>query len=1264
MQIRAQQMVKKIGDTSFSGVKKKIENDTKGVYKFYAPAYDKDKYALLLQVMDVRESKDGKFNVDDTWGKPVSLPESYEAFKTDGSFICPKNCLGDENYPEYLGYRFVLYDKNDYQNAVKNGDDVSKLPVAAYVNDPGVKSTEYYGAIFNIVSDKIGVTPKGGSATHIFYDSFDSLPNVNRKDFRRTHFNKAGGDIDSLIKHKKELEPYRYVMTNPYMGKDSISSHKYWGEQFYQMPSVEKFKDVVVDLYKDGKGYIADGAFTSQSIQSPYFQDVLKNGKDSEYYNWFKTEGRIRVGVLPDTTFSVAKEDDPSQHIGIKIVNPLNSSDYDSKKPSYIQFFDERLVSDEQLKDSKHLIKAYDKMNSEDPYDISTHQDSVLPYHFEIDYTDPSIVDRFGHDKVIMLKDVKHLENLLSFKNFDIVRKGEAGGADYWDGNVDMVKMNFSGPSNSDSNYEGYREAKNHLYGVATYWTKFVHDALFEQVATKIANNNTEELSEIAQKNDLTEKETEGILNGNGFKLGYKSAEEITDAFKFETIPTSPEISAMIGTPSFQEVAQDSGLRQKMANFVLDVLSELDAKEELVEEDYGGNKTLTQYGSKVADILSQNILTYAILKGFSPDSNVEYDVKKDIVRADETTRETSLKEIGVSADTYSKEKKLKQLASAVSKSLNDETVSDLASKLNKSKLLNCTSKDFARAEEFVQKTGGGLNWRFDAAKDIANLTFHRDRLESFEKSWDDVIDVWSHFVSNIKEINPSSYVIAEITGIWDFYNYTKDLYNNEEAARESFGKYFKPNEAERIFFEKTGATTGSNYSYFYSPVPRAMGQSYENGDDSSYASFNAIKNSVGEFFRNSTFQNIAHAHNFVDNHDKPRALHGIVLDVKQYLGDYKDAKGTLGTVFGENNPYNGNTDMLNPKAVTVAEAFINTSKGILKDEEAETFRKAAADLALGKFKENDTASYRRAGVFGQNPFDKTLHDVMEQAKYISGGKWMSDERAQKVEKEIYKKLLAPALPKMAATMEIMTALPGVPFTYMGDNFGMTGYEYSSKNITVANRNLIPFELVDENSKDFNEDIKKLHDRMAATAGLYKLKGMSASADGTTIKLDQNDDKHLAFYKYNDRGSEVIQVISTVGLPNDIKAPMDENAKETVSSIKISTEGFKIPDTKEKEVYRRLVYDEKTGKYVDEKQGQKPVEYIIVDGELKRKDGNGDITLNSTLTNFYKVKDEPNAIINNQFRIKTKAKATEENQAKAEKADRSAMRNTLVKYRFR
>ncbi len=65
----------------------------------------------------------------------------------------------------------------------------------------------------------------------------------------------------------------------------------------------------------------------------------------------------------------------------------------------------------------------------------------------------------------------------------------------------------------------------------------------------------------------------------------------------------------------------------------------------------------------------------------------------------------------------------------------------------------------------VRKSGLGLAWRLDAAKDVIDMDAVRNGDLTFDQAWDQVIEFWSKFVQVVKKKNPNAYIVAEITDV-------------------------------------------------------------------------------------------------------------------------------------------------------------------------------------------------------------------------------------------------------------------------------------------------------------------------------------------------------------------------------------------------------------------------------------------------------------------------------------------------------------------
>ena len=223
-------------NVSFEGLERTVDN----VYKFFAPPYDKDKYDILLEVCPVVEDGRGGFKFDEKISKtPITINKSYNDLRLTGVTAYPRTtAISNPSSSEYMGYRFRLVDKKDAANAFKNvnskntNNPFSQIETKKLILDAGTRMGTQFGE-FTVVSNRMGVTPKSGSAIHMFYDTYaPKMSPDKRSKYVRNHFNKALGSVEDFLRYPDEIKPYRYVMTNPYIGVDSVSSHKYWGENF------------------------------------------------------------------------------------------------------------------------------------------------------------------------------------------------------------------------------------------------------------------------------------------------------------------------------------------------------------------------------------------------------------------------------------------------------------------------------------------------------------------------------------------------------------------------------------------------------------------------------------------------------------------------------------------------------------------------------------------------------------------------------------------------------------------------------------------------------------------------------------------------------------------------------------------------------------------------------------------------------------------------------------------------------------------------
>ena len=1295
---KAQSTDTKNGQVSFTGQKSIVKETGAQKFRFFAPPYDNTKYSVVLELVPVKDEKDG--NGQNTGnlvanGKPVLLRNSLAALKYGSYDLDAK----DANLPksDMVGYRFVLIN-NDKLKETKDLDASRE----GYLLDSGNVATKGNDK-FSYFSKRQGFVNKSGPMYHIFPDAYNVKDN---DDFVRNHFNKAGGNIQGMIEKlnekDSELEPYEMIISTPLFGADDISSHGYWTMNPFQIAStkgtLEDFKQLQNAMFDHGKTYVADGAFTSQSFEGPQLQHVLKWGKESPFFNWFKADitdapnSNIKLGVLPDSLITkTSNKNSPEykraetlkENIAFKVVNPKfieanendrlgktkANPDYDPKKPTYIQFYDKRLAGS-QGDDLKNLIVNYGETGTPDNhYDVTEHQDSVQPFYFEVDPND----NRFKTKGATLqqLNETGYISDngsvrkgydaFFQFDNYSITTKGQSGSATTWDGNVDLIKMNISNPKGTQEDIKGNKQVKNHFYNIATYWTKVTNDSLTEHIAKNIGENQNAAFKNIsnnydikdAELNNIYAKAKAGTFNSVFEKeLSAKTTESVmTNAlagFPLESIEFSPDLTAVLSTDyitprpkdanaddrlskaELLELAPDSVkslYKNNMQNYLVSILTKLDDKMPADKKLFeGGNVVrLTDYGKAVTDIISADILKYGVVKGLFPDVEVKFD-KDGTVYYDPNLKYKGVRSLGINEPGAEYEAKavLSKLKKGFDRITNEDN-SDLVKALY-TRFKDIDAAGIITAKAVINRTGSGLNWRPDAAKDVADLDQRRanNPQMKFEDCWDGVIDFWGGFIERIRNENPGSYVIAEVTDLWSFYN------GSDEEKKRDFGKYVNPDIAERMLYDKTGATTGSNYSTFFGLYPEFYGQNYEHGTTNwqanehgnfygrlysmqDFIQGNPFNKGVGEFFKTASPQFINHNHIFVNNHDKPRPFHCVSLDMELFLSELKtdDAKAVARKVTNSND-----YDHMSSMGVAVGQKYLEIFKEGAKDlgiaensQDMMLIKKAIGDLTMGKFLENNTPDMQRSRAFGFSPFDVTMKDVIQQARYIAkenGINWglsdkkPSDKKLSKKEQALIDSTfdkLQPEMKKLASMFKTMMFTVGVPTLFAGDEMAHSGYETPTKNIQLAIRNIVHHDWLGPNSG--KKAVKEMYKEVTGAAKIHKDKKLSALADGFPLIVPQGDNNYGALYKYNDRGSEVLVVYSNKRMDrdgmNDMRsnvrkqhamAPLKEGVEDKISSIDLE---FMNPQDgasrgtigKNGDLFRKMVYE--NGKYVPSKE---------------------------------------------------------------------------------
>ncbi len=115
-----------------------------------------------------------------------------------------------------------------------------------------------------------------------------------------------GGDIQGIIDRLDYIKSIGF--TGIYMTPlfESDSSHKYDVNNYYKIDKAfgdnETLGKLVEEAHKRGLKVMLDAVFNHSGFRHPYFQDVVKNGKDSIYYDCFHIIDKSKPVINFETT--------------------------------------------------------------------------------------------------------------------------------------------------------------------------------------------------------------------------------------------------------------------------------------------------------------------------------------------------------------------------------------------------------------------------------------------------------------------------------------------------------------------------------------------------------------------------------------------------------------------------------------------------------------------------------------------------------------------------------------------------------------------------------------------------------------------------------------------------------------------------------------------------------------------------------------------------------------------------------------------------
>ena len=1093
-----------------------------------------------------------------------------------------------------------------YHYVVKNHDNVSH-PGEEYIQIDAGDSIKEYGTAYNVVTQNGSQMSKGGSMKLVNIDSqnvgvvYDEHGKwvINKElqdkalDAVKTLTNVYGGTAAGLEKDIEEgkFDPYSRIISLPVFTREDFTSHKYWIENIFQpcnsLMNINNYRTLQEKMFAHNLNFVSDGAFVNEGLMGTHFTNMLRWGGDSPYFRWFRAgnlkDSPLSLGVFPKRTENVSWKLVNSPKIYTQTpsgnVEEKSNKKYNPNEPTYIQFFDKRLVTDAEKQDPQFLIRSYSKLNTKDGYDLSTHDDSVFPYFFEVNpKTVKENVLRFNQHNSYLSKDDKvkfdgyEAARIMS-KNENFVVDGKfESGFETWDANPDIAKLNFvlsnndlktlKNMPNKDALLEEAKirqancQVQDYTIEGGKYWTRKTNDILRLHVAQTLnsvdAANPHAAFKKITELSDgekfpkvlkaqIFENEVKNVLNGF-----YKTSRNLSHEGKneqileqlmnmpLETIEFGTNLVGVLGSPliSKRAVSEDqigvsryeiykqgnpnlpdeySKTYNEMDNIYKNEMSVFTAKildkvnEQLSKDNklFNGEE-VTEFGQYVLPLIVPQIAKFAVVKAFAPDVKADYNKNNGEITYDyKALLNTHLQSLNLPKAGSPEDEamlvleKMKNGIKGISSS-----DADFIAKSVFATLKNTNVNSFKLADLIIDKTQSGLDWRIDAAKDIADIDALRTHKQPFEDIWNDVSGFWKKFSQGVYSENPNSYIVAEITDEDSLFD---SAYGSQSPTY--------PSKADILpkFLRDTGITANAQYSKFFYDIVKLYSRSFEdaktlNADENTFDLANHLKSTLmsesGSLLKAFSLPAINYAYTFIGNHDKPRALHCAALDMDMFYSDLtfvEDRKHRMDAYrlimdksldhVSDEEVQHYNFDNISPKAVAMGMALrkgfmdvLNDYKNNMSQEEFDNnfkaISKAVADLSSGKF-----GSIRFDGdSFGVKPIDFNIKKVLEQAKNQYNFKFTNAKHEKNFENDVFEKIMTPAMSKILAMMQILSAMPGMPTLYDGDDLGATGYDTEKKNVYLQGRQRVHnewAELDNPRYKKFIADYKKEIDKAMA-----------------------------------------------------------------------------------------------------------------------------------------------------------------------------------------
>lgn len=739
----------------------------------------------------------------------------------------------------------------------------------------------------------------------------------------RNHFNQFGGDEQALAEILPRLKEagFTSLLFKPFIGGDNLSSHKYWTIDPYVLnnsfSSKEAFKKFLNASLSHGMKLYADGAFVNQGLNGVQMLSNVAHGFRSPYWDWFTYEedaqpaGQIvypkhayegfNFGILPTVADAEGHRDVAYDRFDVRIINDPRSEDYRPSEYTYVELYDPH-------------TETPDGKPKKAPHNIANSEDSVQKYRFPVSPEEVKRKFDAMYEPGVSLSQREKKQELLEWQSFrddgrTAFRLSAAtldDSAFKWDGQIDVAKMNMKNP-----------EVVDYVEGAVDYWSRYVQNTYTETVARALSRARTGQakadptawinaitqtgrgkpkpnqvlppvvLSDVER---LTSAEAQAIMEGVQPATEEKNAgrlltETLMRDYPLMALPLPTFFKGVLSYPALNKMLTEepNGLLARILSplAALPVIGPLFAKLKDIVAPPPFQRKLADVLHEVVDRMGgtpQDKLRYARIQSLVAEGLGE------AVFLQLFTGQTSTDPQKVEEGFY------KTVPQAIIHS-DPETAAHLLPRFLKQRLQTLDLTELAKgiekqvagldpqlavlADELLKRREFGLNWRIDAAKDVADIDRVRnldpqDRPQAFEEEIDFVDAFWKRIGGKIRETFPKSAIIAELT---DF-----EMLGGDDIAKKAMARLFDNN----VF------TSTPNMTYLYSSAHELV--SYAPRPDEFGANQKTpsgfVEHVIKPMSRNMSFTALRQLQNLTTSHDYGITSHTFLVNPALYTMDH------------------------------------------------------------------------------------------------------------------------------------------------------------------------------------------------------------------------------------------------------------------------------------------------------------------------------------------------------------------------------------------